>query len=98
MDEVWVDYVPWIYASIQATITLIVSIMGVIFVRKEFLLQKNRVQQPLELQINVVKKNSAEIGTKSDNPSNQEANRKTENKDQENNAKSLQPQNNEYKA
>ena len=53
----WIDYVPWIYASIQAIITLTVSIMGVKYVRNEFLLQKNRVlqQTQAEIQMNVLK-------------------------------------------
>ena len=98
MDEVWVDYVPWIYASIQAAITLVVSIMGVIFVRKEFLLQKNRQQQPLELQINVVNKNSAEDATKNDNTSNENTEQQTENQEQENDiVQPLPSHNNEYK-
>eukprot|EP01084_Bolivina_argentea_P132876 234483_1 len=50
-----VAYIPWIYASIQAIITLIVSIAGVKYVKYEFKKQKQKqeIKQQQELQINV---------------------------------------------
>eukprot|EP01084_Bolivina_argentea_P099881 179476_1 len=43
MDKVWIDYIPWVYASIQLTVTIVVSILGAKYVRNEFLLQKNTI-------------------------------------------------------
>ena len=48
----WIDYIPWVYASIQMVITLLVSIIGAKYVRNEFLSQKHRVQQQIELAVN----------------------------------------------
>ena len=56
MDVVWIEYVPWIYASVQLTITIIVSVMGVKYVRNELRLQKSTVKQQTELQIMVKNK------------------------------------------
>ena len=53
MDEVWIDYVPWMYASVQLTITIIVSVMGAKYVRNELRLQKCTQKQQTELQIKV---------------------------------------------
>ena len=58
MDDVWIEYIPWVYAAIQGAITLTVSIIGVKYVRNEFLIQKNRAQQPMELQIDITKNNN----------------------------------------
>ena len=46
----WIEYVPWVYVCIQGVITITVSIMGVKYVRSEFLLQKERMEQQQELQ------------------------------------------------
>ena len=53
MEAVWIEYIPWVYASIQGLITLVISIVGVKFVRNEFLLQKSSVKQHVELTVNV---------------------------------------------
>ena len=42
MESNWIEYIPWAYALMQAITTLIVSIMGVTYVRSEFLAQKER--------------------------------------------------------
>lgn len=51
MDANWIDYIPWIYASVQVLITLIISIMGVKYVRNEFLIQKCKVDEQLQIAI-----------------------------------------------
>ena len=57
---VWIEYIPWIYGSIRGAITLIASISGVKYVRNEFILQRNRAQQILQLQIDKTKNNGDE--------------------------------------
>ena len=53
MVQSWIEYIPWVYASIQGIIILIVSIVGAKYVRHEFLSQKKRMEQQQELQINI---------------------------------------------
>lgn len=53
MDAVWFEYIPWVYASIQGIVTLVVSIIGAKYVRNEFLLQKSTVKQQTELTVNM---------------------------------------------
>ena len=53
MQAVWIEYVPWVYATIQGIVTIFVSIMGTKYVRHEFVSQKNKVQQQTELTINI---------------------------------------------
>ena len=50
MTADWIEYIPWAYASIQAIITLIISIIGAKYVRSEFLMQRERMIQQQELQ------------------------------------------------
>eukprot|EP01084_Bolivina_argentea_P205748 351428_1 len=52
MGDVWTEYVPWIYISLQGLITLIVSVMGVKYARNEFLSQKKRTKQGYTLSVN----------------------------------------------
>ena len=40
MANSWVDYVPWVYFSIQSTMSITVSIIGASYVRQAFLTQK----------------------------------------------------------
>ena len=53
MAQSWIEYIPWVYASIQGVITLIISIVGAKYVRYEVLSQKKRMEQQQELQIAV---------------------------------------------
>ena len=55
MAEVWINYVPWIYAVIQAIITLIVSIIGVKYVMNQFKLQKGTAYSPLRTPVNIIR-------------------------------------------
>lgn len=47
----WVEYIPWVYGCIQGLITLIVSIVGVKYIRKEFKLRKSRLYQNVILHV-----------------------------------------------
>ena len=53
MDFIWIEYIPWVYASIQGAITIVVSIIGAKYVRNEFLLQRHTVKQQTEQEINM---------------------------------------------
>ena len=53
MESVWIDYVPWAYGTIQAVVTIVVSILGAKYVRNEFLLQKQTLKQQTELTVNI---------------------------------------------
>ena len=77
MESQWIDSIPWVYISIQGVITLIVSIMGVKYVRNEFLLQQNRVKKQQELQINIQQQQRGEnvqSETATNKPEQQEVN------------------------
>lgn len=54
MTRDWVFYVPWVYISLQVLILMIISVIGVEYVRTEFLSHKSK-QVPQELQININK-------------------------------------------
>ena len=53
MSDEWMDYIPWIYISIQGTIALTVSMIGAKYVRNEFVKQKKKVKTDKGLQINI---------------------------------------------
>ena len=52
MTNDWIEYIPWVYISIQVSIALTVSIMGAKYVKNEYKQQKNKMQQ-IEMEINI---------------------------------------------
>eukprot|EP01083_Nonionella_stella_P292757 995783_1 len=89
-----IEYVPYVYISIQGILTLLVSIAGAKVVRNQFLAQKDQVK-PHELQIEV-QKQPKQTET-ADETSNEEKEQQTETKTQAESAPSSQ-HSEEYKS
>ena len=48
--SVWIEYIPWVYATIQGIVTIAVSIIGTKYVWNEFRLQ-NTTKQKMKLTV-----------------------------------------------
>ena len=78
MANNWARYIPWIYVSIQVSITLIVSVIGAKFVKNEFKRQSDKMKK-MQIQINIQQQTSDEKDEEIQQASNDDSNEATKN-------------------